>query len=307
MRKSLVLLLISFAIVIQGNAQKTVKEWAEMDHKKFHKKMQYGSGIGHIKRLVKSPEELPDIKKIGLISFAMIQPTYSEKSTYSVITPYLTEKGSQFFVDILYDEAYPALKSKLAEQNITLLTPSEYNDSEEKKRKYKDVVFEVSGMFKFVEKMTKRISGNSMDVKGTPEGLKYIAVANADAKVWRAVGKFAGELDLDAVLIVETTLGYDGKSLYLQKITSSIIGPNTVPYRESDKNYYAPFGPLKGYLEGINYGFADTYPPKGVILLAKLKKGSVKESYFEGSGEVYARVVEEILNRMNEDIAKVKK
>ncbi|HSR39602.1 MAG TPA: hypothetical protein VLL95_11860, partial [Phnomibacter sp.] len=166
-------------------------------------------------------------------------------------------------------EAFPAMKEHLGKNQVELLMPSDYLNDETKKKLYKEVQFEMSGMFKFVESMQKKIRGSEKgDVKGAANDLQYISASNADPKVWRAVGKFAGDMGLDAVLVIETSLYYDGKTLSLDKIVASIIGPNTVPFDENDKKYYAPFGPLKGYLEGINYGWTETFAPDGPIWLA---------------------------------------
>lgn len=85
-------------------------------------------------------------------------------------------------------------------------------------------------------------------MKASPADLKYIMLPN-DIPIWRKAGELAGELGLDAFLIVENTMRYDGTNMLLSNIRMVLAGPNTVPRRESDSNYYVPFGPLEGYLE----------------------------------------------------------
>mgnify|MGYP000458414057 CR=1 FL=1 len=285
-----------------GFAQKTVKEWSEMEDKKFTKKLLISKGTGLIGRMIKDPSQLPKFDTIGILGFSIIQPTYSDKNPHSIVTPYLTSTGATFFVDAFFNDAKPEMSSRYTNQNTTLLTPSEYLDSQEKKDLYNSTEFEHSKLWKAVGKMSNSIRGGRVDdIKGSPEGYKYLVVVSADAKMWRAIGKFSGDLGLDAVLVVETTLGYNGKQLILQKIEMALIGPNTVPYSEKDKKKYAPFGPVKGYLEGINYGYLQINPPKGGILLATMKKGKIIDSHLEDIGVIYGRIADILLKNTKEE------
>lgn len=309
MKKNAITLLIGL-ICFSGFSQKTVKEWSELEDKKFFKKIQFSSQVHHIKKLAKSPDEIPKLDKIGILGFSLIQPRYVTKTKTSIISGAVTEEGTKFFVDIMYGDALPSIKQKFQNLPISIIEPSEYLTDEAKTELFNETVFEVSKSFNWTMKMSMRLraSGKRLsDVKGCPEELKYVVVSNADPKVWRAVGKLAGEMDLDAVLVIENTMGFDGKVLTLQKITTSIIGPNTVPYDEGSKKYYAPMGPLKGYLEGILYGGTEITVPKGNIILATFKKEKVTSLHFDGIGEVYSRLVIETMKRTQEKIANLTK
>jgi len=309
MKKIAITLLIGF-ICFHGFSQKTVKEWSELEDKKFFKKIQFSSTVHHIKKLAKSPDEIPKLDKIGILGFSLIQPTYRTVTGHSIISGALTETGSIFFADIMYDAALKSIKQEIQNSPSSIIEPSEYLTDEVKTKLFNETIFEVSKSFKWTMEMSMRLraSGKRLsDVKGCPDELKYVVVSNADPKVWRAVGKLAGEMDLDAVLVIENTMGFDGKVLTLQKITTSLIGPNTVPYNEDSKKYYAPMGPLKGYLEGILYGGTEIVVPKGNLTVATFKKEKVTSMNFDGIGEVYSRLVIETLKRTQEKIADLTK
>lgn len=310
--KKAVIALVLGVISFTGYSQKTVKGWSEMEDKKFFKKMIPGTGSGNIKKFINrddidNSEQIPKLEKIGILGLSIFQPTFSDKEPYSIITPYLTDAGSVFFSDMLYKDAVSLMKNAYAANGATLLTPDEYLDTEEEKKRYAEAQFEPSKLMAAVASISNRIRGGQADdVRAGLPGYKYLVGLEADAKMWREIGKFAAEIGLDAVLVIETQLGYDGKNLGLQKIRTFLVGPNPIPYRESDEKHYAPFGPLKGHLEGIVYGSLIGISPSGGQLLATLKKGSIKDSYFEGMDKVYARIAEELLKHSKAELEKLK-
>ena len=170
-----------------------------MEDKKFFKKIQFSSQVHHIKKLAKSSDEIPKLDKIGILGFSLIQPRYVKKTTTSIISGAVTEEGAKFFVDIMYGDALPSIKQKFQNLPISIIEPSEYLTDDAKTKLFNETEFEVSNSFKWTMKMTYRLraSGKRLsDVKGAPDELRYIVVSNADPKVWRAVGKLAGELGL---------------------------------------------------------------------------------------------------------------
>lgn len=88
MKKAFITLGISL-FVISLFAQKTVSEWAEPDHKTFFKKSLFGESLYLLNKFRESPEQLPDIKTVGLIGFSIFQPTYGTfKTTNEKIQKY---------------------------------------------------------------------------------------------------------------------------------------------------------------------------------------------------------------------------
>jgi len=111
-------------------------------------------------------------------------------------------------------------------------------------------------------------------------------------------------MEVDAFLTVETTLIFTGKELILSSIKMAIIGPNQIPYNEKDKKKYAPMGPLKGYLEGIRYGFAEVRLKKGIVI-ATLKNGQVQGVHIDKLDTVYGRITERLVTLTNEELNKL--
>ena len=274
MKKILLIALCLFSV--SAFAQKTPTEWAELPDDKFHKKMRSGTGFGFIVKIAASEEELPELERVGILSFTLYSPTYGQyQGSGAIFSPYLTEAGSLFYTDALYDPALPEMRKQFEAHGITLLTPDQYLDTPEKQKLFDETEFEHSNMWKAVGAISSKIRASIVgDIKAQPEGMKYIYALNADAKVWREVGKFAGELDLDAVLVIESTIGFDGKQGTLQRIDATIVGPNTVPDRPENKNYYAPFGPVKGYLEGASMVLMEVRGPKAACSWPSTRRGS---------------------------------
>ena len=131
---------------------------------------------------------------------------------------------------------------------------------------------------KAVGNIAKSLGGTvkGYDGKGTPKGQKFI-VEVGDPKIYRAMGKFAGDMGVDAVVNIEQTIWWDGKTFALGPIKMTITGPNPVPYDENA--YYVKVGPLKGYMEGIIFASVTANPPKPYGL-AVFKKKKLKDVNF---------------------------
>lgn len=309
MRTSRLSLFVLFAIMSSTVfAQKSVQEWADMEDKKFTKKMLEGSGLYLLKKFVESDDQVPQLKRVGILGLSIIQPTYDDKQPYSIITPYLTDAGTVFFAERLYKSSIAAMKADFQASGVELLESAEYLDTDAKRKKFKETEFEMSDMWKAVASMANRLRGGRVDdVMGNLPGTKFIIGTIADAKVWRAIAAFTKEMELDAMLVIETTLLFDGKITSLDKIEAALVGPNPIPYSEKDKKNYAPVGPVKGYLEGVIYGSLAGHTPGGPISLAQSKKGEIKEQYFTGIDKVYEKVGRLLLAHTRKELEGLKK
>ncbi|MEM7363363.1 MAG: hypothetical protein AAF525_05030 [Pseudomonadota bacterium] len=306
--------LVALLLMASTAAYAVPTVWAEQSDKKFFKGMLFSSsGSGHIKKFAKTSDEIPDLKRVGLLAFSVYQPaTKKVKKTYtsggivynSIYAPYISDEGVFEFTDVVYGRALPAMKESMQAQGIDLLLPEEYLDTPEKQQVFDNATFENSKTWKAVTAFINRL--NAKETKAHPEGQKFVMIANADASIWRSVGKLAGDLDLDALLVVESTYTFDnGNQITLRKIDMSLIGPNTVPDSEKNSKKYAPFGPLKGYLEGVVYGNLAGMYSKSAILIARMKKDRYTETHFDGLGTIYGRIVGELLIRTNGEIEKL--
>lgn len=310
MKKLLVVVLTCFFSTTAYSDTPT--SWAEQQDKKFFKSMQFSSGLHHIKKFAETQEQIPEIQKVGILAFSIYQPaTKKVKSSYtsggvryeSIYAPYITEEGVSAFTYIIYEAALPAMKESFSEQGIELLTPDEYLDTPEKKALFDDTQIQNSGTWEAVIAFVNRL--NARATPAVPDGQKFVLLANADAAIWRSVGKLAGELGLDALLVVESTYSFDyAAQIALRKIDMSLIGPNTVPYAEASVKKYAPFGPLEGYLEGIVYGNLAGLYSKGALLIARVEEDRYTETHFENIDVLYGRISRQLIVDTNVEVEK---
>ena len=142
-------------------------------------------------------------------------------------------------------------------------------------------------------------------MKEDPSGYqgKFITMANSDYKVSRAIGKFSKEMGLDAMLVYEQTIWFDGKNMALGPVTICLIGPNPTP--QTEKTKYAPIGPLKGYMEGFIFGNVTGAPPKA-IELATIKKKNIEWEDFSKFDSIYQRITVNLIDYMNTEFDKLK-
>lgn len=151
----------------------------------------------------------------------------------------------------------------------------------------------------------RKLSGRDSrgDAKATPEGYKLITEANWDIKLMRTIGDFAKKVDVDAVLCVQHQVSWNGEVLYFGPLMMSIIGPNPIP--QNDEDWYAPMGPLKGYLEGFIYGAVIVKPKEGYYLGYAHKKG-VEHNFWE-LHYIYDRVAQSLVDYIDVEIDKLVK
>ncbi len=157
------------------------------------------------------------------------------------------------------------------------------------------------GTAKWAAKLSARAWGS--DARATPEGYKLITEANWDIKLMRTIGVFCSKADIDAVLCVQHQISWDGKVLYWDPLTMSLIGPNPVPENEDD--WYAPMEPLKGYLEVFIYG-AVTVKQKDFQFLRYTEKTGIEHNFWD-INLIYNRAVQSLIDYVNKEIDKLAK
>lgn len=289
----------------------TIEDWANLDDKKFNKTAKDKIHNTHeLKKFAKSNDELPKFEKIGLLTFSIFDAaSFQRKSLYSYESFAMSETTGLYLVDTLFRSTILPMAKLLKEKhNIQLLMPDNYNDTQEKKDIYANTEFQLSKLWKAAAAVEKKIRGGLVgDTKVDIPGLKRVAYANADPKIWRAVGKLAGELELDAFLIIENHFMSDKKGTYLRTVSFTLVGPNPVPYREEDKKKYAPLGPLKGYLEGVMLGHVRMEPPKEAIKVISWVKKSFGGFHLEGIDKLYSRSMDNLISDTKDAYENLKK
>lgn len=303
--KKLIFLFCILVVPMIGSSQKTLKEWADLDEKKWGKQLAFNDYLTNLKRYVKSEDQKPKVKNIGLLTFYMFTPSPTQRNINLLSPAHITGKGSSFIVDELFEIALPALQKGFEEKGILLMDLNGYLDDDRKKQLYNETEFEPSTLAKGTAAWAAKLSGRAYggDAKATPDGYKLITETNWDIKMMRTTGDFAKKVDIDAVISVMQQINWDGKNLYLGPTVMSMIGPNPIP--ENDDDWYAPVGPLKGYLEGFIFGAVVASPPKA-YLLGETSKKSI-EINFDDLDLVYTRLASSLSEYVFEKIDKLVK
>lgn len=305
--KTRILLIIMALIILplQNLAQKSLKEWSEFPEKKWNKQLTFNSYLNNLKRYVNTEDQKPKIKKVGLLTFYMFTPSPTQRNINLLRPAQITHSGSDYIVDMLFYVGYPGLVSGFEKKGISLLKIEEFLDTQEKMDLYHNTEFEPSALGKGTAKWAAKLSGRAWggDARATPEGYKLITEANWDIKLMRTIGDFCKKVDIDAVLCVQHQISWDGEVLYWGPLTMSLIGPNPVP--ESEDDWYAPMGPLKGYLEGFIYG-AVIVQQKDFMFLGYTKKTGMELNFWD-MHLVYDRSVQSLMDYVNKEIGKLVK
>ncbi|NVJ85125.1 MAG: hypothetical protein HWE09_00815 [Cyclobacteriaceae bacterium] len=309
MKNITTLVIVALLTTLHLSAQ-TFEEWANLDDKKFEKTAaEVIHNTFEVKKFALSDEDLPKFEKIGLLSFSVFDPASFEKTNlYSYQSITMSQLGGIYLIDAIFKKTYFPMNDRVHQNHdVYILLPDNYNDTDQKKKIYEDTEFEISGLFKATAAAEKKIRGGLLpDVKVDIPGLKRVGYANADPKIWRAVGKLAGELDLDAFLIIENYFTSDKKGTYLTAVTMTLIGPNPVPYREENEKKFAPIGPLKGYLEGLVLGSIRMEPPKEAIKVITYTDG-MGGINIDGMDLFYSRMVDYLLTDTKEAFDEIRK
>ncbi|WP_346855211.1 hypothetical protein [uncultured Draconibacterium sp.] len=300
--KKIILIINLLAFCLLAYSQKTIQEWGQMEENKFTKKFGFGTGIHYLKQDFKETGQFPKLENVGVLSYALFSPNPTQRNTSIVSPMQITGQGSSFLVDQLFLKAEPGIRQGLKSKSINYKTSEEYLDTDEKKDLFKNTEFKASNLAKASLKMASFFSGRdySGDAKGTPDGYKYILQSTMDAKLWRAIGKFTGELEIDGLINVEQTIWWDGKDVALGPITMNLIIPNPFPYNE--ESWYAPVGPLKGYLEGVILASVTVNPPNAYYLGELSKKKT--EFDFSELDVIYERIISSLIDYSKEEFSK---
>lgn len=305
--KNLLILLALISLINTVYSQKTIAEWASQEDKAFNKNLTYLNNLNQLKTALGrgwvSADAIQFPKKIGILSYSMVQPTFTEKDSYSIYTNYLTDTGVGNVLDYLFPKTIEGISSAASQHGLTFLTPEQYCDTPEKKAKYESTEFELSKLFKGVDIIQTRLRSyqGTDDAKGWVG--KFIVAANADIKVWRSVAAFAKEMGVDALLVVGQTVYLNGTIVGLGPANITLIGVNPTP--PTSETNWAPVGPLKGYLEGFIYGSVDIASPP--LVLATIKKKNITFSDNAGLETAFNRAAGNMFNYAKTELDKIKK
>lgn len=293
--KSLLTILIcSIALGVFG--QKSFQDLAELKDKKFAKKVNTYNTIGFVtqyekilqsKDIAYDADYKPDLKKVGLVCFFLVDQNVIDAGAKGWSYDNLTLAGSKSFVQEFYDRSLPVLIDHFQKAGISLLTPDQFLDSPEKKEAYANAEIEISKLSKIAGKLTSFFTKTSNTSGATPPGYELypelLASAGGDMKAVDGAGELTEALGLDAILTVQIKVRLEGKKLHFVGTTMAMHTYNPLP-EDPNKNWIGKY--YQGYLlSGINMELDKPFE------FAQLKKKSLKYAEYAGYPEFFARLM----------------
>lgn len=322
---SLILAIFFIGMSSPVNAQKSMKDLAELKERKWDKLVKsYKNNSTWIDQLqgllnedLLKEENLPNPKEIGVLTMQIWDKSITKSSKVSNTTlytkNYLTPSGSNLVADKFLNNMLPVFNSKFDEAGISLLEPKDYASDEEKMNIYEEGVnkVELSGLSKSLQKLNNFFTKKNLEVQGSLSATGYefyplsAKSVSMDFKAPASVGLIAENLDLDAVLVltINVSLEKNGKRLVLHGIESAIIGPIDDDTSIEYKGVIGS-GMMNKYRDGLTFSttFFELDEPIEIAELDK-KSGKVEEWYLEGLETVTSRMADDLIRGMQKFIA----
>jgi hypothetical protein len=294
-----------------ASAQKSIREYVDKtDREKIKSSIVisgrpvtaagYGDGHG-ANPLLTSKDQIP--KKIALINLYIYDlgtTTVSDAGNW-VTTTYMAVSGNggNMLANEILNKSIADLKGGFSKNGITLLTPQEYLDTEEKRDfYYEQFTPQMSKMGNFIGNLETK----HQDIAVAADYYRGfdIAAAHDHLRSESLGGVLAKKLEVDGVMIVAVELQSDNKVVNIHGFKASIHGPNPIP--REDKKYIGQ-GTGTGYYEGNYYAGAYMYF-KAPIQVAEVEKKQIVNLNFDGIGTVLGCFPEALYDAMAESIEK---
>ena len=271
--------------------QKTIEELADLPKKKFFKDVYYDSDFGRslVKLLNKKRirfEDLPELKKVGLLSVFIRDDSYRKGRRGGVTYNHDSEENK--FASGILEMSIGEIQQSLAKLDMELITSDVYLDTEEKKRQYRVFNFNYS-MIPEAKSFGEFFIRNEK-AKGSPQGYKpiYATFNNGeDESIVNPVGTLATGLELDALMTIEILTRTTGKSILLESITVVIHSAHpTLPE------------------EGLHVGVGQ-YAPFRQVAFAEIVDGEIKRERYDGFATILSRLVTGLAEIAREEILSI--
>ncbi len=269
-------------------------------------------------------------KRVALVSFYTDDPGLTKKrgtaTTGKTFTTTNTGEGAaKSYADFFYQGSISELKKSFADNGMTLMVPSEYLTSEDKRSYYNSFVVahstlnKVGGaLAKFMKRMTN--AGTTIECKVPAEGFvltdlnKNHELANEKKKAVKkngGVGQFddkmiesigydlCKKLDVDAVVVIVNTQLCDKNIIrdrhYMAAVSMYMFGPNPQPLTEGKKDnmFYSKGLFYSGYRMAFN---------KGLRMDPKAKGDDAKKELDANNRKAYNNMVVSIASKMGAKI-----
>jgi len=284
----IVLILISSTF---SNGQKTIEELGELPARKFFKDVYFDTSLGNdlVKLLNRDRiklEDLPELKRVGLASI-FIKDDAFRKGRRGGVTYNHNQEENELAAGIL-NASMNSLKEVLNKLNITLLGSEDYLDDDEKKRLYKNFVFNYTGIPE-AKKFGEFFERNK-ESPGSPAGYKPIFSTyegGTSKSIVNGLGALSDELGLDALITLEIQTQTTNKSVVLESITVVMHGPHPT---------------LKD--EGLFMGIGQ-YSPSKQLAFAEVSGDNIKQGRYIGFGSILTRLVTGLAEVAIEEIVSI--
>lgn len=249
-------------------------------------------------------------KRVALISFYVWDCGNKKESAYNVYggaytyrvrntrTRNVDASSVEMLANELLDAGIAPLKRAFASAGMQLLTPEEFADTDAKKEVYTSFQPKVGGMEKLFRGLQKMADSDSWKAAGAPEGYRLFQLTTVGdvkgnhfqlATTGAGVGDlaqtaghdFAGELGVDAVVILYNVVQAEKHDIRMRGSSMYMFGPNPVP--DTGKSLY-----WRGHqYSGVNLRM-------DVPFITTDKKGELVEADYDG----YAIVAEALGTKM---------
>jgi len=237
----------------------------------------YDDGHGRNPYLT-STSQIPDT--VALITFYVYDKGTDVSGGNYIYTYSLSQKGGNYFANKIYNQSIEMIKKSFKDVGITVLTPEEFLNTEEKLEIYKNFKPNLSKLGSFLTGLESR----GTDIAVAADNFRgFDLYACNDHERMESLGyDFAKGLGVDGVLSIATEVVSDKKQVTVTGFKVALNGPNPIP--KQDKRYVSQnFG--AGYYKGQLYTYG-TFFLKSPATVAQYKKGIIQEENYDGIGEI---------------------
>ena len=191
-------------------------------------------------------------KRVALVSFY----AYDPGNTTGFGSPYyggrwektrqLTDDGAGLVATMLHDQGIKALKDTFAQYGMTLLTPDEFLDTDQKREFYDSFQMEMGGFSKFAQWGEKHGKENKLSnahrESAVAPGYRLFrflfgedpSARGGDKKIFKSLGyDLPKGLGVDATVVICNYCKSSKKEAKLERVYFYVFGPNPVEGKDS--------------------------------------------------------------------------